>query len=153
MQKLSSAKLLRAGRTARSWNFESNDVKVGTVEAGIRLNFNLSSKGGGITQVQLEVGAQDFAALVFAMVSADRGAAMRVIADALAGEIAKQPEHDRMAVQRGRESVGEAADRAYRQAPTGKDHAERLTSDMVGQLIAELNKADETASGAETKAA
>ena len=153
MLKLESAKLYRAGRTARSWSHETDDVKVGTVKEAIRLNFNLNSKGGGITQVQLEVGAQDFAALVSVMLSADRGTATQVIAAALASEIAKQPEYDRQTIRRGRESVRQAAELAYTQAPTGKDHAEKLTSDMVDQLIAQLNSADEPVSANESKAA
>jgi len=153
MQKLRSAKIYRAGRTARTWNYESDDAKIGTVKEAVRVNFNLNSKGGGVTEVQLQIGAQDFAVLVSVMLSADRGAAMQVIAAALAGEVAKQPDFDRQAIRRGRESVREAAELAYSQAPSGKDHAERLTRDVVDQLVAQLDSADEPASDKGSNAA
>jgi hypothetical protein len=153
MPKLSSSKVYRAGRTARSWNYETDSVSVGTAKSAARLNFNLSSKGGGITEVQLEIGAQDFPAVIRTMLFANRTTTMQAIAAALATELANQSEQDRLIKRRARESVVEAADLAFSQAPAGKDHAERLTRDVVSQLVAQLNAADEPASESGAKVA
>jgi hypothetical protein len=153
MTKLAAAKVSRSGRTARTWNDETNKVELGTEEDSLELKFSLSSKGGGITDVKIAIGPEDFAALIAAMVSADRGRATREMAAKLASELAKQPDYDRVTARKARESVTKAARRAYEQAPEGRDHAERLTRDMVGQLVEQLNKSDEDESTQESDAA
>src|SRR5690349_20050399 len=95
--KLSSAQVFRSGRTARTWNDETERVDLDKEkdESAICLTFSLSSKGGGITEVKVVIGADDFAAVVSAMTSADRGRAMREMASMLATEIANQPAYDK----------------------------------------------------------
>ena len=153
MTKLAAAKVYRSGRTARAWNHETNRVDLDTEKDSLNLKFSLSSKGGGITEVQIAIGPDDFSALVAAMVSVDRGRATREMAAIVASELAKQPDYDRVTARGARESVVEAASVAYEQAPEGRDHAERLTRDMVRQLVEQLNKLDEAESGDESDAA
>jgi hypothetical protein len=92
--------------------------------------------------VKLTIGPDDFAALGSTMASADRGRATCVMAATLASELAKQSDYDKMIVQKARDSVAEAAELAFTEAPQGRDHAERLTRDMVRQLVDELNESD-----------
>ena len=61
----------------------------------------------------------------------------------LAAELAKQSDHDKVTVRKARQSVVKAANKAFEDAPEGRDHAERLTRDMVEQLVSDLNKSDD----------
>jgi hypothetical protein len=140
MKKLSVAQVYRAGRTARTWNFETSKVQLSS-EARFMLRFSLSSKGGGITEVKVTIGSEDFASLLQAMIAADRGRAMVDMSAALAVQVANQSEHDGATIRDARQSVVSAAEKAFSEAPSGRDHAERLTRDVVRQLVEELNSA------------
>ena len=142
MSKLTAAKVFRAGRTARAWNHETNAVDLASEKEAVRLKFDLSSKGGGITEVRVIIGPDDFSVMVAAMAKADRTRALQAMASILASELAKQSEFDTEIVQKARQSVVEASQKAYSDAPEGRDHAERLTRDMVTQLVEELNEKD-----------
>jgi hypothetical protein len=143
MKSLAAAKVSRAGRTARTWNHETNEVKLDGEKEALRLIFSLSSKGGGITDVQIVINPDDFGALVAAMVTADRARALREMTAAVAKEVSRQSEYDKANIRKGRASVSEAADRAFYDAPSGHDHAERLTKDMVEQIVEKLNASDD----------
>jgi len=152
VSKLTAAEVCRSGRTARTWNHETHKVELDTEKEELRLKFSLSSKGGGITDVKVTIGADDFSTLVTAMASAARSRALEVMAAILASELAKQSEFDTEIVQNARQSVVEAAEQAFREAPAGRDHAERLTRDVVQQLVEQLNEKDSSES-AENSAA
>jgi len=143
VKKLSTASVSRSGRTARSWNHETNKVDLEADDGSILFRFSLSSKGGGITDVLLAVGSADFAAMIATLAKADRTRAITEMASTVAAELAKQSEHDKVTVRRARQSVVKAADKAFEDAAEGRDHAERLTRDMVEQLVSELNKSDD----------
>ena len=53
-----AAGVYRRGRTARSFNHETNKVELGADKECLRLKFSLSSKGGGITDVSVRIGAE-----------------------------------------------------------------------------------------------
>lgn len=142
MKKLKAAVVWRAGRTARSWNHETNKVELDTEKELLQFKFSLTSKGGGITDVRLTIGADDFAPLALAMLTADRSRAMQETSAALAAELTKQTEFDAATIRKARESVVEAAEKAYTEAPAGRDHAERLTRDVVRQLVEQLDEQD-----------
>lgn len=141
MKKLGSAVVCRGGRTARSWTVEPTDVRLS--KESLALFFSLNSKGGGVTEVKVRVGVEDFPSILAAMITADRFRMLQELTNALKAEIDRQAEHDKAQVRAIRESVVDAANRAYNAAPVGRDHAERLTHDMVRQLVDELNKADD----------
>jgi hypothetical protein len=146
MTKLTNATVYRSGRTARSWTHETDKVEIYDERETVRFRFSLASKGGGITDVKLNIGPDDFSALTAAMIEADRGQAMKHMSAALANAISNQPDEDRCVVRNARKSVIEAAEDAFRAAPDGRDHAERLTRDMVQQLVRELNERDDAQS-------
>src|SRR5262249_55212166 len=137
-----AAEVRRGGRTARSWTFETSNVQLETENGKLRLRFSLSSKGGGITDVKVTIGSADFSALAGALATADRSIAVQAMSATLTAELSKQPEFDLALTRTARQSVVEAAARAFRDAPDGRDHAERLTWDMVRQLVEQLNEAD-----------
>jgi hypothetical protein len=140
--KLVAAKVLRSGRTARTWKDETERVDLDPGREGLRFTFSLASKGGGVTDVRLAVGTNDFRAVLTAMIGTDRGLAMREMAATLAAELVRQREIEIEIIQKGRQSVLEAARSAYMDAPDGRDHAERLTKDMVEALVSNLNAED-----------
>ena len=142
MKRLTAAAVSRRGQTARTWNSGTNNVQLGADKTNLSLKFSLNSKGGGVTDINLVIGAADFDAIVKNMVSADRENAMRTMAATLALEIENQSAHDRITIQDARKSVVEAAKEAYMSAPQGRDHAEKLTLDMVEQLVDDLAKLD-----------
>ena len=141
-KKLEAAEVSRAGRTARTWNHETDQVELVSVRDAVCLTFSLGSKGGGITDVKLTIGADDFAALASAMASANRGRATREMAATVASEIAKQSDYDTLIVREARESVADAAENAYMEAPQGHDRAEKLLRDMIRELVDKLNESD-----------
>ena len=100
MKKLAAAQVFRSGRTARTWNHETDKVELGTGANGLEVRFSLSSKGGGITEVQVTIGSEDFAVLTAAMTSADRVSATREMAATLASEMARQTEYEKETIQK-----------------------------------------------------
>jgi hypothetical protein len=147
MSKLKAASVHRSGRTARTWNFENDKVDLVQRQGTIELKFSLASKGGGVTDVKVAVGPSGFLAMLEAMVDANRRQTMENMAALLAKEIPRQSDYERTIVRDARQSVLQAAQDAYVAAPDGRDHAERLTRDMVEQLINEINERDDLASG------
>ncbi len=143
MEKLVNSQVFRSGQTARSWNAGTHEVKVqGDPPSHVVFRFDLSSKGGGVTEIKLEVGTKDFPALLAAMVSADRTAAMLQMANTLANEVQRQPECDEATAKRARRSVLDAAKEAVMHAPKGPKHAENLVRDKVREWVHELNDDD-----------
>jgi hypothetical protein len=139
---LADAQVCRSGRTARTWNAETKKVELDPSKEGLRLDFAMQSKGGGVTEVKLTIGPRDFSSIVATMVLADRTVAIREMAAAVAKELENQASHDSAKIRSGRLSVVEAADRACQDAPNGRDHAERLMKEMVIEMVDKLNKED-----------
>ena len=139
MKKLSAASVFRSGRTAQGWNRESADVSV-SEDGPFSVRFSLKSKGGGITDVKVTIGSEDFASLLQGMIAAERGRAMLEISGALATQIAKQQDQDGATVRQARQSVVSAAEKAFVEAPPDHNHAERLLRDMVRKLVRKLNE-------------
>jgi hypothetical protein len=139
---LAAGRVLRSGSTVKGWNPEPTEVKL--TSNGLALFFQLKSKGGGITDVKALIGAEDYPSVLASMVSAHRGLMLREMAAILKNELDRQPEVDKATVRAARMSVASAAEHAFRNAPEGRDHAERLTRDMVSQLVSRLNKDEDS---------
>jgi hypothetical protein len=144
--KLAAAEVWRSGRTARMWNTETKQVSLDPGKEGLSFEFELRSKGGGVTEVKLTIGPEDFRTIITVMARARRSVAVCEMAAALANELKNQASHDAAKIRKGRQSVVEAAERALTEAPAGRDHAERLMREMVEELVERLNKEDETKS-------
>ncbi len=52
----------RGGLTSSYWNFETREcyISIDTTTQCLSVNFDISSKGGGITQIRLDIGQKDF---------------------------------------------------------------------------------------------
>ena len=64
MESVEGAILRRAGRTARYWTRENRAVEVGQSDLGIIIRTSMASKGGGITEVQIEITRAEFPRLL-----------------------------------------------------------------------------------------
>ena len=140
---LSATAVSRNGRTVKGWTPGTNEVTLSASRKGVAFFFSIRSKGGGITDIKMEIGLADFRQVLSALLRADRRHAMYEMAGALAGELERQTEHDRKVARTARRAVLNAARRAYFQAPKDRNHDERLTRDMVRKLVEQLDKADE----------
>jgi len=144
MAELKNTRVYRGGQTARNMNFETGEVSLHAPSL-IYFKFTMDSKGGGKTEVRVEIEPDDFPALVAAMMKADRECSMQTMAKALYSEIDKQAVLDQEKIQIGRESVVKAAEQALETAPADRNHAERLAKDMVRQLVDSLNSEEDKA--------
>ena len=154
-KELHAAKVLRGGRTARYMSYETSKVKLYTNDGALRYSFRMDSKGGGTTVVWLDIGPEDFAAILEAMIDADRQQAMATMSAELAEQTAAQPIHDERHVAEGRDSLLRLARKKYDDAPQGSDDAERFIWQSVTKLTKELEKpkvAGKTTSGSGTDA-
>ena len=70
-------KAVRSGITARYWTKDCYNEKLTNVADQILFTVSMPSKGGGVTQVQLQVTSESFEALAQSMVDANLGAAVR----------------------------------------------------------------------------
>lgn len=98
----------------------------------------MDSKGGGVTNVHLNIGAEDFEALLATMVRADRQQAMNALATELARQVAQQPEYDAKTAAAGRDAVRQLAHDKFMAAPSDDDGTERFVATQVKKLIAEI---------------
>ena len=63
---LQHTKIFRSGATAKTHNFETNacDFYVDPTTKSLAINFQLKSKGGGVTEVRAAIGVQDLPAIL-----------------------------------------------------------------------------------------
>jgi hypothetical protein len=130
----------RAGVTARQWHLETREVRCGSEGNKIEFLCRIKSKGGGTTEVLVQIGSQDFATLVGAMCEADRHSAMTTMAAALAREIAQQTGRDATLVQEARKSVVDLAQEKVWQASPGDNDVQKLICNGVKKLVEELSR-------------
>jgi hypothetical protein len=76
-------KAFRSGETSPKWSFDPYDEKLTHKDDQILFTFSMPSKGGGVTEVQLEVTSESFDAVAKAMIAADMDAAIRAFGAAL----------------------------------------------------------------------
>lgn len=87
MPALKHATVSRSGVTVNHYNFETSKASVSATDDWLRFHFVMASKGGGNTDVQLEVGALDFP-LVLKLIAASGPEARVWMARALATALA-----------------------------------------------------------------
>ena len=97
-RKMKATKVYRGGKTKTKTKFETSEVGLGFKDSYgssggpyrerkvLTLDFSISSKGGGTTDVHVAMGKEDFGLLLDAMVRVDRSETMA----AMSAELAKQ---------------------------------------------------------------
>lgn len=137
MTALKSTRVRRGGVTSRQWSGTINSVSL-TTASELRLSFVMASKGGGDSDVQMEIGPADFPLLVEAMCAVDRQAAMGAMAIELSRQIADQPQRNKAIRKRTATKIREAAEEKYYAKPTGQDERERTVLEGIREITTEL---------------
>ncbi len=131
----------RGGVTAHYWYETIHSVSV-AASSELRLSFSMSSKGGGYTQVQMEIRPEDFPTILEMMALVDRQPAMEAMAAELARQVSIQPEQDaktnERATRRAREEIQQFARQKYISKASGQDERERIVQTGINQIISEI---------------
>jgi hypothetical protein len=132
----------RGGVSARYWY---DTIKSIAINAGseLRLSFSMSSKGGGYTQVQMEIRPDDFPTILEMMMSVDRQAAMEALSVELTRQIATQPERNAKAIKeaetQARDAIERRAARKHLLKAFGEDdQRERIVLAGIKEIISEI---------------
>lgn len=139
MSALKGTKVRRGGVTARYW-YESIDSVWISAASQIHIRFAIDSKGGGQTQIQMEIGPEDFPTLVQMMSLVDRQAAMEAMSTELARQVQTQPRRNLETARAARAEVQRLATRRVAEKLFGPNEQERMVSAGVSRLIAEIEK-------------
>lgn len=90
MVTLKDAGVWRGGVTSPYTSLETMSIDAKAVSAGrrgrgpqVRLHHTMSSKGGGTTSVDVDIGVASFVELIFEMLKADRDATINAFAKAI----------------------------------------------------------------------
>lgn len=143
--KLKAASVERGGVTARYVTLETREVELDLNGNGkaVRFEFCLNSKGGGETQVYLNVGASDLSSILEKMAKVDRQATMAAMATELARQVGEQPSHDAKNETQGRYSVIFEAESEHFNAPKEKKDFENFVVQRVRRLVEKLEEEEE----------
>jgi hypothetical protein len=137
MSALKDTRVRRGGVTSRQWSGTINSVSL-TTASELRLSFVMASKGGGESDVQMEIGPADFPMLVESMCAVDRQAAMAAMAIELSRQIDLQPQRNIAIRKRTAAKILDAAEEKYYAKPTGQDDRERVIMDGIKEIRSEL---------------
>jgi hypothetical protein len=94
---LSDTRVRRGGVTAKYWYGSTDSVLASRPEdatsqpRALVFSFNLPSKGGGDTAIEMRVGPKDFPVLLAYMSAVDREATLKAIAEELRYQICDTP--------------------------------------------------------------
>ncbi len=94
MSKLVSAEVKRSGATSNYISFETNNVELEGRPGGLKIRFDIKSKGGGTTELYISIGPRDFPTIIRALADADRSTAMIEMSKELAKQIEDQKKFD-----------------------------------------------------------
>jgi hypothetical protein len=139
MPALKGTTVRRGGVTARRW-YESIRTVAVSAASQILITFSMDSKGGGRTQVQMEISPEDFPTLLQMMSVVDRQAAMEAMSIELARQVQTQPSRNAQIATAARAEIQRLATRKFHQKPYGQDERERVVNAGVDELISEIEK-------------
>jgi hypothetical protein len=145
MKALKHVRISRSGVTAPRYHFETSQCHYGVDEDGLRLQFDIASKGGGRTDILVTIGSDGLPA-VLEEIAAARPRALELFTDALRDARVAQAKEQSTELSKVIEGVALLNDylsERYFEKPVGKDRleAELLeTSEKVGELLQELRE-------------
>ncbi|WP_375461406.1 hypothetical protein [uncultured Enterovirga sp.] len=84
MASLSKSNVLRAGVTAAYWSPGTSKISVSGSKLGVSANFIIASKGGGRTQIKVNINPEDFEHIVTEMMKSDPAKALKAMSTAIA---------------------------------------------------------------------
>lgn len=152
MSNLKHAKIYRSGITARTWAHETRECTFGTnvKERSMEFRFCLASKGGGTTEVLLQVGVEDLPQILESIankfpesadfLSTSAATANRKNIELL--EEARRMQNDESALAQDLinqlELVEQYVSEKYYEAPAGEDDKEAAARDSVAEVLSKL---------------
>jgi hypothetical protein len=137
MTALTNTQARRGGATARRWYETVDSVNVSAAGA-IRLKFSISGNNAGTTELEVDIGPNDFPTLLETMCIVDRQATMAAMSMELARQIQTQPERDAKTAKDARAELVDLAETKF-YLKIGDDENERIMMDGTKALNAELN--------------
>jgi hypothetical protein len=142
MAALKATTVSRGGVTSKRWYEHINSVSINP-STGVQIRFSMSSKGGGYTDVSVEIRPEDFPTLLETMSLVNREAAMQAMAIELSRQVSTQPERDQKAISLAKsQAAQDIQDRAWSKyfgEPLGQDERGRIVKEGVSEIIGELN--------------
>ena len=93
MTVLTHSQARRGGATARRW-YETVDTVNVQAAGAIRIKFSIAGNNNGQTEVEVDIGPNDFPTLLETMCIVDRQAAMQAMSLEISRQIQTQPERD-----------------------------------------------------------
>ena len=127
------------GATARQWYETISDVHVKSAER-LRINFTMASKGGGNTDVQLEIPPASFSTILAAMSEVDREAALEAISLELSRQLSSEARRATVFKREGEYRVLQAARKRYRAKEPDKCEPEKTIYQGIAEIIGELER-------------
>jgi hypothetical protein len=152
MSNLKHSKIYRSGITARAWAHETRECTFGTnaKERSMEFRFCLASKGGGTTEVLLQVGIEDLPQILEAIAtkfpeSADYLSTSAAIANRKNLELledARRMQNNESELAQDLinklELVEQYVSEKYYEAPAGEDEKETAARDSVAEVLSTL---------------
>lgn len=138
MTVLTDSQARRGGATASRW-YETVDAVSLTAASAIRIKFNISGNNAGTTEVEVDIGPNDFPTLLETMCIVNRQAAMAAMSIELARQIQTQPERDAKTAKDARTELVELAETKFYSKPATDDESERIVMEGTAALNEELN--------------
>jgi hypothetical protein len=139
MTVLTDSQARRGGATARRW-YETVDTVNVQAAGAIRIKFSIAGNNNGETEVEVDIGPNDFPTLLETMCIVDRHAAMQAMSVELARQIQTQPERDAKTAADARSALHQLALEKYHEKPYGEDEKERIVMDGVAALNKEISE-------------
>lgn len=130
MTQLAGTSVRRGGVTSPYWYGTINYVSLST-GAELHIGFSMPSKGGGDTQVQVQVPPADFPTILEAMCIVDRQAALQAMSQELSRQISLQPERNLKTKAAGVASVVDRARERYWSTYSAEDRATMKAVEVI----------------------
>jgi|SRR6516165_4154593 hypothetical protein len=138
MTVLTDSQARRGGATARRWYETVFRLRMDAAGA-IRIKFSISGNNNGETEVEVDIGPNDFPTLLENMCIVDRQAAMAAMSIELSRQIQTQPERDAKTAKAARKHVVELAREKFYAKPSDADENERIVMTGVEELSKEID--------------
>ena len=136
MTQLKNTIVRRGGETAKNWYETIDYVSLKTAER-VRITFSMSSKGGGRTDVQVEIPSADFRQILEAMCTVDQQTALEAMSEVMR-DVNPQAASKAMSKafeRKGEQRIHDAAREKYFAKPRGQRDEKDL---MIYQAICDL---------------
>jgi hypothetical protein len=132
---LPNARVRRGGSTAKRWYETINTVNLNYTTEELRINFSMSSKGGGDTDVQVEISPKDFPAIIEAMCAVNRQETLEAMSIEMTKQLASASARYKAFERKGELRILREARAKYRSKPRDKNENERMIYNAIEAIV------------------